>query len=645
MKHFALHLAVGVTASLFLSTAAASRAASFNQRHDTAMPVAPSGIALLDATQRTVIVGDNRGLSSLRSSGVRFAPVARKKTAEPVTAVASTKIDGTLYIAYSIRGKASVQIAEATGRGTIGTGPTVALDGRPRSITTVPGRGFIVTHSSGVDLLEPASAGAFRRRELSRIGGAVDAAPIDLDGDAELDLIIANQPLGEILVLKGRPDAPPRAMMSVRTQRNPRRVLAANIDADAAQEIIVLGNLGLSVHDRSREGTVLEEQLIRDEPHLADIATSDLDSDGISDLIFSNRNRSIVSSLLSTESGRFTPGPAFLAGLGPGQLMVSRLTSATRSDIIVINQISNTMTHLRHDHRGLDGIPVIAASIGSIGGATVGHFDDDENLDLVLTGNQSGRIETHLGYGNGHFRPVASMPVGMTPRAIVSGDWDGDGTTDLAVADFGNDQLAILQGNGKGGFSVPVYVATGNGPIALMKGDFGGPAGIDLAVANRVSESVSIIHGDGHGRFEPGPNFRVGPRPVFLIVGDADRDGDTDIVVGNTQYETLTIIPREADGFGEPFHRVLGDTPEPSAAIDVTGDGLPELLVPNSSSARIDILQGKKGTFKTLQSIEVGRLPSAVEIGDFDADGNDDLAVIHASTGVVSIHLRIDESP
>lgn len=621
------------------ATAGAVTTIRFNERADTELRASPNALAVLDATRAEIIVGDAKGVQLMRAADDGYQPFGGQGSDAPVDDLATADLGGRRFIAYSVRGERAIRIVPVTERGTIGTGPLVPIPGRTRAIAPIGQRGFVVVHSEGVDLVEPAAAGAFRRNRVSGVGSAVDVAVADLDVDQIADLVLADEPLGELVVLRGQPDGSMQQLAALRTQRAPRRVIAANIDGDPALEIVVLGDLGLSAHDNVATG-LGPERAVLEEPHLADVAAADLDGDRIDDIIFTNRSRTIVSSLLGRSAGGFADGPSFLTGGGPGALLVLS-TSGRRPDIVVANTIANSLTRLHYDQHGIAGVAALAASIGPLSGAAAADFDGDGHLDLALAGDDTGRVEVRLGQGNGHFAATPSFPIGMTPRAMVAGDWDGDGKSDLAIADFGSDRIAVLQGNGKGGFAVPSLLQVGAGPTALLHGDFGGPAGNDLVVANQLADSVSVLHGDGRGNFSAGPVFEVGPRPSFLFVGDVDGDGADDLVTGNRQYETITIVPRKGRGFGEPYNKVLADTPRPSTARDLDGDGLPELVVTDGAASTVQILKGQKGVFEPLKTIRVGRSPSSVELGDFDADGQADLAVLHKDTGIVAILLRL----
>src|SRR5436309_1390858 len=72
------------------------------------------------------------------------------------------------------------------------------------------------------------------------------------------------------------------------------------------------------------------------------------------------------------------------------------------------------------------------------------------------------------------FSPAVSYPVGVSPQAVVTGDFNGDGRLDLAVANESSNTVSILLGNADGTFQSALTAATGAGPQSLAVGDFNG---------------------------------------------------------------------------------------------------------------------------------------------------------------------------
>src|SRR5208283_2131795 len=135
--------------------------------------------------------------------------------------------------------------------------------------------------------------------------------------------------------------------------------------------------------------------------------------------------------------------------------------------------------------------------------------------------------------------------------------------------------------------------------------DFNGDGHPDLVVANQDSDDVSILLGTGTGFFGLQNTFAAGQGPTSVAVGDFNGDGVPDLAVAN---------------YGEG-NDALGTT--------------------------VSVLLGTgTGSFGSLTPLTVPIGPWSVAVGDFNEDGQPDLAVTSngwdagvSDAGVVSILL------
>src|SRR5712671_6639206 len=95
------------------------------------------------------------------------------------------------------------------------------------------------------------------------------------------------------------------------------------------------------------------------------------------------------------------------------------------------------------------------------------------------------------------FNPAVSYPVGLSPQAVVTGDFNGDGRLDLAVANYSSSTVSILLGNADGTFQAAQNFATGGAPLSLAVGDFNGDGKLDLVTVN--NNDISVLLGSGNG--------------------------------------------------------------------------------------------------------------------------------------------------
>lgn len=105
-----------------------------------------------------------------------------------------------------------------------------------------------------------------------------------------------------------------------------------------------------------------------------------------------------------------------------------------------------------------------------------------------------------------------------------------------------------------------------------------------------------------------------------------------------TPLGTVTNVVIGSFAFLESM--VSGDNPVDLEAVDLTGDGVLDLVVANFNSDQIQILEGLgDGTFTVLTNLVVGDAPRQTTVGYFNADAYPDIAVANEYSDTISILL------
>jgi FG-GAP-like repeat/Putative metal-binding motif len=239
--------------------------------------------------------------------------------------------------------------------------------------------------------------------------------------------------------------------------------------------------------------------------------------------------------------------------------------------------------------------------------------------------------------------PGSPYPVGADPYSIVSADFNADGRPDLATANGTPSNVTVLVRQPGGGFAEETgspYLVK-DGPNVVKVGDFNGDGRPDLAVARNLNGGhVSIL------LRKPGGGFELESDPgtpatsaAGLAVADFTGDGLPDLAVPNYGGNAVTILLRKAGGFDPETSLAVGPNPTDAVAADFTGDGLPDFAVANYGGTTVSVYRRIGGGFTALPAVTVGTHPYSLTAADFNGDGKPDLAVNNLGSANVSVLL------
>ena len=365
------------------------------------------------------------------------------------------------------------------------------------------------------------------------------------------------------------------------------------------------------------------------------VAVADFDGDGRLDLMFNDTFKGgQICLLLGNGDGTFQPATSISVPALVNWVAAADVNHDGKPDLILATNADVSV--LPGNGGGAFG-PPINLGIGPTSYVVTANFNQDGNVDIAaLTSVPFGStadLLVLLGAGDGTFKSSGEYDLGTDATAIAVGDLNGDNHTDIAVA--GGAAVMLLFGNGDGAFQAPVSVGT-VGAYALAVGDVNGDGVNDIVatgteiVQNTPEPAVFVLLGNGGGTFRGPESYIVDSAPTFVVLGDFNHDGRPDIAC-SAENAGISVLLNTGQGKFEhsnAFHATKHSNFV--SAGDLNGDGLPDLIVTDSGSLTYPmavLLNKGHGTFGAPAIIDLPDTPgSPVALGDFNGDGKLDFA-------------------
>ncbi len=512
----------------------------------------------------------------------------------------------------------------------------------------------------------------------------------DLDGDGDQDLAFMNVLSQDVSILLNRGDGTfdPEIRIPVggTTPRgNPNRTFPypgpflaiGDLDGDADLDIVVPGGFHaeILINDGSAGFTLADDPLPAPRTlHVYDIELRDLDGDGDLDIGAAlHGGSSYLAVWLNNGDATFGEGSAYdTRAIGEGFLYNSAsvalgdLDNDGDLDAAVGNEYWGAYALLRNNGDGTFA-PLESQIIGEDPWLLeILDINGDGWADLVAIRTGLSLLVTHLNDAEGTPRGSKNAEIGdpdIDYSASDSADLDGDGDLDLALGILGNHPatIRVMENDGSGTFSETWRTFVGvlgfsdveDVRFAHMNGD----KWIDLVFSfdeefssGEDPGSIWVAFGLPGLQFDPPTRFGFDEvSPTGIAIADIDGDGDNDVIAHvkglffrddpQTIDRRIAVLLNDGAGGLTVAQQVVTDNRRASWAFgtvaveDLDGDG--DLDVLGVSGSRLDpgllVVLLNDGTGHLELDHTMVTTPNGFDLvaGDFDGDGDPDAALMH----------------
>ena len=596
------------------------------------------------------------------------APEYPTGTSPQAVAVGDFNGDGKLDVAVVNGNANTVSVMLGNGDGTFQAKTDLVTGSTPRGIavghfTSSGNLDIAVTNfaSNTVSVLLGNGDGTFQAKKDTAVGsGPIGIAVSDFNNDGNSDLVVTNStdPAGTVSVLLGQGNGSFSPQVAYAVNSTPVSVAVGDFNGDGVMDLVVANNNTnanvVTVLLGNSNGTFGAKASLPVGSDPVSVAVADFNNDLKLDIVVADQQGNTVSVVLGNGDGTFQSHVEYFTAASPNGVVVGDFNGDGKLDLAVSAGNGNTVsvlwgmgdgTFVGQVNAGSGDIPLALAS---------GDFNGDGKLDLVTANSGRNSVSVILNNGNETFQARSDYPAGAGPFSVAAADFTSSGILDLAVVNTGSTStVSILLGNGSGQgngtFQGPGHFNTGHGsnPYAVATGDFNGDGIQDMVVANYATNTIGYMQGVGDGTFLPPVTTAVGSGPAAIVVADFNGDGKLDLAVANFNSNNVSILLGNGNGtFQAATNFAVGNGPISLAAGTLKGNGTPlDLVVVNESDNTISVLVGRgDGTFPQVvgpyaTQTPAGGNPTGVVIGDFNKDGNLDLAVADFIAQEVSVFL------
>ena len=498
--------------------------------------------------------------------------------------------------------------------------------------------------------------GRFRQTVLMGVGRKkASAAVADFNGDGFTDLLlVSKKPRGGALTLLANNGAggfvttPLPVSLPVLGP-----LLAADFDRDGLTDVAAGYKNGWAIlyNDGAGPTRVVATPLAKTFKNVTSFTAADFNEDGWFDVLATFGSPKVPSLLFrGSATGAFQNGESIDPSGPVAEPFAVDLDQDDHQDIVSCKPTPSFGCRVLYGNGtgkfGAAALPSSTAVGRQPRAAAAADFDHDGVADLVGISRDDDRAVILFGAGTPQVTRLV-LETGSRPSDVEIIDLNHDTFADFVVGNEGSRDLSIFVNQGNRQFlslsplHLPALPNSGLGLIALAAGDINGDGVVDMAAVQAGGSAGGVvtvlINIDGIGLAAAG-SYPVGKLAWGIALGHLNNDNVLDIATANRTDNSYSVLLSQPDGTYVRTDRNSGGVRATDVAVaNLDGIGLDDIVVTNEMIDGLTETYGNVVTFlndgagnfgnPAVKHIRGREIPRSVCSGDFDDDGNKDIAV------------------